>query len=115
MKPVNKALARKLANSLLRQSQESTWRELAKVYGVKAGTLNRIANSHGVWLPKDEEILKKLGLLTPRSPYSIMPRWWDRTPKALRVFKYIRDQARIIANETRDAQFAYRTKRKPAK
>lgn len=112
MKPVSKTRARKLAISLLRQSKKSTWRELAEVYGVKAGTLNRIANSRGAWLPKDESILEKLGLLTVRSPYAIMPRWWKRTPEALRMFRYIRDQARILSNETRNQQFAYRRKKK---
>lgn len=108
MKPVSKTRARKIAKSLLRQNKLLTWRDLEFLTGVKAGTLNRIANSHGEWLPKDEGILAKLQLLTVRSPYAIMPRWWERTPEALQRFKYIRDQARIIANETRDAQFAYK-------
>ncbi len=108
MKPVSKTRARKIANSLLRQNKKSSWRDLAKTYGVAAGTLNRFAKSHGEWLPKDENILQKLGLITVRSPYAIMPRWWERTPEALQRFKYVRDQARIIANETRAAQFAYK-------
>ena len=108
MKPVSKTRARKLANSLLRQSKEKSWRDLAKTHDVTAGTLNRFANSHGEWLPKDEEILKKLGLLTVRSLYAIMPRWWKRTPEALEHFKHIRDQARGIANETRISQQAYK-------
>jgi len=108
MKPVSKTHARKIANSLLRQNKENSWRHLEKTYGVAAGTLNRIANSHGEWLPKDEEILKKLGLVTVRSPYAIMPRWWQRTPEALRHFQYIRNQARGIANETRMSQYEYK-------
>jgi hypothetical protein len=48
----------------------------------------------------------------PRSPYSVMPRWWERTPEALRQFQHIRDQARIIANETREQQFAYKKKKR---
>ena len=108
MKPVSRTRARKIANSLLRQNKEIPWRELSKTYGVAAGTLNRIANSHGEWLPKNEAILSKLELLTVRSPYAIMPRWWARTPEALQHFKHIRDQARIMGNETRNAQFAYK-------
>jgi len=65
MKPVSKTHARKLANSLLRQNKEIPWRGLAEIYKVPAGTLNRIANSHGTWLPKDEHILIVLGLKTP--------------------------------------------------
>ena len=110
MKPVSRTRARKIANSLLRQNKEISWRALAKTYGVAAGTLNRIANSHGEWLPKDETILCKLGLLTVRSPYAIMPRWWKRTPEALQHFKYIRDQARTIGNDTRMSQNEYKKK-----
>ena len=109
MKSISKARARKLAKSLSDQNRSGVvWRDLKKKYGVAGGTLNRIAKSKGSWLPKDEEILKKLGLVTVRSPYAIMPRWWERSPEALRVFKYTRDQARIIANETREAQYAYK-------
>jgi hypothetical protein len=108
MKPVSKARARKIANSLLRQNKVNSWRDLSKTYGIAAGTLNRFANSHGAWLPKDEGILQKLGLVTVRSPYAVMPRWWKRTPEALQNFKYIRNQARVIANETHEQQFAYK-------
>jgi hypothetical protein len=69
MQPVSKARARKLANSLLRQNKEIPWRDLAKTYGVAAGTLNRIAKSHGAWLPKDDCILIALGLTAPRKPH----------------------------------------------
>ena len=112
MKPVSKTHARKLANLLIRQNKNGdSWRALAKAYGVAAGTLNRIAKSHGEWLPKDENILQKLGLFIARSPYAIMPRWWERTPEALRHFTHIRDQVRIMSNETHDAQYAHRTRK----
>jgi hypothetical protein len=69
MKPVSKARARKLAISLLRQNKEIPWRDLENTYKVAAGTLNRIAKSHGAWLPKDENILIALGLKTPCKPH----------------------------------------------
>lgn len=110
---VSSSKAKKLARKLLRENSDgATWRELSEKYGVNHATLNRIANSRGAWLPKDETILKKLGLVTTRSPYAIMPRWWNRTPEALRYFKHIRDQARILSNETRDGQYAYKKKKK---
>jgi hypothetical protein len=107
--------AKRLARTLLKKNKERSWRQIAKDdYGdrVSFATLNRIAISKGDWLPKDEEVLKVLGLIVPRSPYAVMPRWWERSPDALRVFRYIGNQAKIIANETRNAQFAYKKKRK---
>lgn len=50
---------------------------------VKAGTLNRIANKGGEWLPKDKEILAALGLSKPRPKFP-RPAWllkWYRLPK----------------------------------
>jgi hypothetical protein len=109
--------AKRLASALLRENRRGrSWRTIARddyQDRVNFATLNRIATSRGEWLPKDEEILKVLGLVTIRSPYAVMPRWWNRTPDSLRVFRYIGNQAKIIANETRDAQFAYKKKRKP--
>jgi hypothetical protein len=110
---VAKAKARKLANSLLRQNDNGkgiSYRGLEEKYGVAAGTLNRIANSHGEWLPKDPVILKKLGLITERSPYAIMPRWWARTPEAFAAFMRTRGQAKKLADDTRQGQYAHRKK-----
>lgn len=108
---VAKAKALKLANTLLRQNRDGmSWRTLARHYGVVAGTLNRIANSRGEWLPKDTEILKKLGLVTERSPYAIMPRWWERTPGALEKFKATREKVKKLSDDTREEQYAYRKK-----
>lgn len=118
MKSVSKARARKLANWLLKENRRNgrSWRDIAGDFPpsdegkciVKAGTLNRIANSKGAWLPKDDAILKLLGLLTTRSPYAILPRWWERTPESLRLFRYIRNQTQVLSNETRIAQRSYR-------
>jgi hypothetical protein len=109
--------AKRLASALLRENRRGrSWRTIARDdYGdrVNFATLNRIAISKGDWLPKDEEVLKVLGLVTTRSPYAVMPRWWERSPDALRMFKYIGNQAKIIANETREAQNAHKKKRKP--
>jgi hypothetical protein len=112
---VGSSKAKRLARELLKKrAQRGNWRDVQEYDypSVNFATLNRIANSKGEWLPKDEEILKVLGLVTVRSPYAVMPRWWNRTPDSLRVFKYIGNQAKIIANETRDAQFAYKKKGK---
>jgi len=109
MRYIDKPKAKKLAKSLLLENRNGTsWRALSRTHGIAAGTLNRIAKSGGKWLPKDETVLEKFGLMKERSPYAIMPRWWERTPEALQHFKYIRNQARGIANETRISQQAYK-------
>lgn len=104
--------AKKIARRLLRENRNGrSYRTIARedYQGkIDQSTLSRIARSKGEWLPKSEEILKTLGLLIVRSPYAIMPRWWERTPEAFRYFKYIRNQARIISNETRVGQYAYK-------
>jgi hypothetical protein len=68
---IAKHQARKLAESILREHDTgSSYRQIAASYPrrpdgsqiVKAGTINRIANEMGEWLPKDPEILVALGL-----------------------------------------------------
>ena len=107
--------AKKLARSLLRENRRGrSWRTIARedYQGqVNHATLNRIAISKGEWLPKDDKILTVLGLKTVRSPYAIMPRWWNRTPEALAAFLYIRGKAKGIADETKAAQFAYKKRK----
>jgi transcriptional regulator with XRE-family HTH domain len=102
--------AKKFAVGLLRENKEKSWRELSEKYGVNHATLNRIANSRGSWLPKDADILKKLGLITTRSPYAIMPRWWNRTPEALAAFLHIRGRVKQMSDDTRREQYSYRQK-----
>jgi hypothetical protein len=102
--------AKKLARSLLRKNRDGkTWRQIAQedYQGrVSFATLNRLAINRGEWIPKDEEILSILGLLTIRSPYAIMPRWFNRTPEALTWFLHTRGLAKGIADSTRAAQQA---------
>ena len=104
--------AKKLARSLLRENHNGrSYRTIAREDyqdKIDQSTLSRIARGKGTWLPKNPEMLNLLGLLTVRSPYAIMPRWWQRTPEALLHFKYIRDQARTISNETRISQYEYK-------
>lgn len=109
---VGMAKARKFATGLLRENRDgASWRQLEEKYGVNFATLNRIANSRGEWLPKDVDVLKKLGLITERSPYAIMPRWWMRTPEAFAAFLQTRGQAKKLSDDTREGQYAYRNNR----
>jgi len=85
--------AKKLANRILRQNQNRrSYRTIARddYPGVKPGTLNRIANSRGDWLPKDEGLLIVLGLKKPprsrewRQSQSIIEAMANITRQALR-------------------------------
>lgn len=98
--------AKKLARSLraLNEDFDMSWREIAHVVyedKVHFATLNRIAKSKGTWLPKDENVLKVLGLIRERSPYSILPRWYKRTPEALAYFKRMREAIKTESQKTR--------------
>ena len=55
---------------------------------VKPGTLNRIANEKGNWLPKDVEILVALGLKKVREPKA------EEFPGQQRIRKIIRKMHR---------------------
>ena len=108
---VSSSKAKKKALELLRENQAgASWRELGDKHGVNYATLNRFANSRGKWLPKDTEILKRLGLVTERSPYASMPRWWERTPQALEKFKAMKARVKKLSDDTREEQFKYRRK-----
>jgi hypothetical protein len=100
--------AKKLALALLRANRRGrSWREISAMdYGgqVHFATLNRIAIHKGAWLPKDERILELLGLIVKRSPYAVMPRYFQRTPDALAWFLHKRELAKGIATDTRKAQ-----------
>lgn len=89
---VTKAAARKLAQALkARNEAGESWRKIAASYParpdgtpiVKAGTLNRIVNEAGAWLPKDPEILVALGLKEKRVREEL-PEWLARRKKAIR-------------------------------
>lgn len=84
-------LAEILADWLILENRSRSWRKIAKECFppiVKAGTLNRIANSRGAWIPKDKEILIALGLR--EKP--------EETPEWLRK---IRKRIAIMAKQTR--------------
>lgn len=56
-----------LVSYLLELHQSLSWRHIAKQFpGVPPGTLNRIANSRGEYLPKSVKILRALGLIDQR-------------------------------------------------
>jgi hypothetical protein len=97
--------AKKLALALLRENRAGrTWREISEqdYHGkVHFATLNRIAIHKGAWLPKDEAVLMCLGLITQRSPYAIMPRYFNRNPEALTWFLHKRDLVKGLSTETR--------------
>lgn len=109
---VSLSQAKKLARMLLKQNDSRSWRQIAQqdyCNRVNYATLNRIANSKGTWLPKDPEILTALGLLKPRSPFAVLPKWFDRTPEALAWFNGQREKVKGMGKETRDFVKASRT------
>lgn len=76
--------AKKAAKTLLRENRKNgvSWRTFEKcgyegevviLPGISAGTLCRFAKSKGAWLPKDPDILKRLGLYVekPQRPKMI--------------------------------------------
>jgi len=84
--------ARKLARMLLRENRAGrSWRVIAKddFQGqVNYATLNKLANSRGTWIPKDECILIALGLMEPHKPKLIQPpppEWLQRVRKNIAV------------------------------
>lgn len=99
--------AKKLATSLLRANRLGrSWRTIAhEDYAdqVNHATLNRIAIHKGDWLPKDETILKALGLITPRSPFAGLPKWFVRTDDALSFFNRQRAKVKEMGKATRQA------------
>jgi len=74
------ATAKQTARTLLRANRKYgySWRTIERdgyreddihiLPGVNHGTLNRVALSKGVWLPKDIETLKRLGLYQEKQP-----------------------------------------------
>jgi hypothetical protein len=67
----------KLAKTLIcRHVELGSWKAVADEYGsqlVKPGTLNRIANSGGAWMPKKDIILIALGVKKRPQPPQIKP------------------------------------------
>ena len=71
--------------------------------GVKPGTLNRFAKSNGEWIPKDEGIVTALGLKKERSPFSGLPKWFERTRAALKFYGRKKEQIKQMSQDTREA------------
>jgi len=71
----------KLAKCLTDLHRElGSWRAVAEAYNspvIKPGTLNRIANEHGAYMPADEKILIALGMKTPpkEKPAVVVEPW----------------------------------------
>jgi hypothetical protein len=75
---ISPATARRFAKRILRENKKRSYRRIVREdfptrradgnYVVNFGTLNRIANERGNWLPKDKEILIALGLKKQSRP-----------------------------------------------
>jgi hypothetical protein len=105
------AKAKKKALALLRDKR--TWRQIAEEdYGnqIHYSVLCKFALKKGEYIPGDVNTQKLLGLITERSPYAIMPRWWARTPEALDAFANTRGKAKKLADDTREEQYKHRRK-----
>lgn len=95
---IRSTLARKFAKRLnQKHAILHSWRLIAREYQtpiIKPGTLNRIANSGGEWLPCDENILVALGLMKPRKPKPI--------PRVIpELEKRVRGKIAELAKQTR--------------
>lgn len=95
---ISNAIACNFAKRLnQKHAKMHSWRLVAQEYQtsiVKPGTLNRIANSGGNWLPCDEDILIALGLMRPRKPKSI--------PRVIpELEKRVRKNIAVMARQTR--------------
>lgn len=86
--PTNSKAA-KLAKRLYEQHAKlGNWRDVAREYKsqiIKSGTLNRIANTGGAWMPKNNKILIALGLKKQPRPewLKIAVRFLDKKQKKL--------------------------------
>lgn len=80
-----------------------SWRVLARDYfggEIKHGTLQRFATDKD-YIPADERLLRVLDLIEPPNPYRVLPRWYKRTPEALRYFDFVRSRTSELSAETR--------------
>lgn len=88
-----------------------SWRKMARdIFNneIKFGTLERFVTDPD-YVPKEIELLRVLDLLPPpRSPYHVMPRWWNRTPEALERFMHTKAKAKEMYDNTKREQFSYR-------
>lgn len=106
--------AKKLAAALRRRNKVLPWREMAiQDYRgqIHYAVLCKIAKTDGAYIPNDLQSQKLLGLIKERSPYSIMPRWWERTPQALEKFNHTRANVKEMFEKTKSLQKAYKVKK----
>lgn len=102
---ISMSLAKRTAVGLLRKNRSRSWRTISRedYQGrVNHATLNRFANSKGAWVPKDEKILRALGLIKPRSPFAGLPKWFERTDEALSFFNGQRAKVKQMSADTRN-------------
>jgi len=67
---------------------------------IKFGTLERFATD-SAYVPKDMNLLFILGVMTERSPYRGLPKWYNRTPAALEFFNTKRAQIKQMSVDTK--------------
>lgn len=60
------------------------------------------------YIPAGEQARTALDLYADISPYRVMPRWWNRTPEALKKFMHIKANVKEMYDKTKEEQFAYR-------
>lgn len=86
-----------------------SWRKLARDYyeGVSFQVLARFA-TEAEYVPTDEGLLKALDLITPPNPYRGMPRWWERTPKALAFFTRKKEQVKQMFEDAKRERMAWK-------
>jgi hypothetical protein len=107
---ISKAKIAKRKAQLKRLHKIYSWRKMAKhIFNdeIKFGTLERFVTDPD-YVPQDVELLRVLDLITPPNPYRGMPRWWSRTPEALKEFMRTKDNVKKLSDDTRREQFSYR-------
>ena len=97
---LNKRKIKALKRELVRRNEQvGSWRILAReLYRdeINHTTLSLFARTD--FVPSSEKLLNVLGLISPPSPYRAMPRWFNRTPKALEWFNRKRAQIKSISD-----------------
>ena len=100
---LSKSKIAKRKRELNRLHKIYSWRKMAAdIYGgeIKFGTLERFATDKD-YIPKDVHLLSVLELVTPPSPYRILPKWYKRSPEALSFFQGMREKIKGMYDEAR--------------
>ena len=103
MSKVLKKTVRERKKQLRNLHECMSWRVMARdIYGghVTHSVLQRFATEKD-YVPADENLLQVLELITPPNLYRSMPRWWERTPKALEFFMRTRGQVKMMFDEAK--------------